>query len=73
MSKVYLKLTTGKQEDLNLIDVKSINLNKNNINLKLKENFRIPRDKLMNLSDDEKNKHENFLSEMKDSMWKKII
>ena len=73
LSKVYLKLTTGKQEDLNLIDVKSINLNKNNFNLKLKENFRIPRDKLMNLSDDEKNKHENFLSEMKDSMWKKII
>ena len=29
LSKVYLKLTTGKQENLNLINNKLINLNKN--------------------------------------------
>ena len=72
LSKVYLKLTTGKQEDLDLMDIKSAHLNKDNSGLQHKNSFQLPRDKLMYLSDDEKKKHEIFLADMKDSMWKKI-
>ena len=72
LSKVYLRLTTGKQEDLNLMDIKSVKLNKDNLSLNYKDNFRVPRAQLMNLSDNEKNKHERFLDEMTDSIWKKI-
>ena len=72
LSKVYLKLTTGKQESLKLIDNKSLKLNENeNIN-HYKNNFLIPRDKLMNLSDHEKKEHENFISEMKNPIWKRV-
>ena len=39
LSKVYLKLTTGKQENLNLINNKLINLNKNKDNKNLKKIF----------------------------------
>tara|TARA_B100000575_G_C23075036_1_gene619239 strand:- start:314 stop:1012 length:699 start_codon:yes stop_codon:yes gene_type:complete len=72
LSKVYLRLTTGKQEDLNLMDIKSVKLDKDNLSLNYKDNFRVPRAQLMNLSDNEKNKHERFLDEMTDSIWKKI-
>ena len=72
LSKVYLKLTTGKQEDLDLINVKLTDLNKDKCNLEYKDNFQIPRYKLMNLSDEEKKRHESFLAEMKDAIWKKI-
>ena len=72
LSKVYLKLTTGKQEDLDLMDIKSAHLNKDNSGLQQKNSFQLPRDRLMYLSDDEKKKHEIFLADMKDSMWKKI-
>ena len=72
LSKVYLRLTTGKQENLNLIQEQSIKLfekkDKNNI----KEDFLIPRENLMQLSDKEKAEHENFISGMKDTLWKKI-
>ena len=71
LSKVYLKLTTGKQENLNLKNIGSVNLNKNNLNLEYKDSFKVPRYRLMNISEDEKKKHEVFLSEMKDAMWKK--
>ena len=54
LSKVYLKLTTGKQENLNLTHNKLVNLD-NIENVKsFKENFAVPRDKLMYLSDHEK-------------------
>lgn len=72
LSKVYLKLTTGKQENLNLIDMKTVNLKKDNAGLEHKNNFLVPRDRLMKLSDEEKKNHENFLAEMNDSVWSKI-
>jgi len=72
LSKVYLKLTTGKQESLKLIDNNLFKLNENeNIN-HYKNNFLIPRDKLMNLSDQEKSDHENFINKMKNPIWKKV-
>tara|TARA_B100000963_G_scaffold313498_1_gene291488 strand:+ start:247 stop:945 length:699 start_codon:yes stop_codon:yes gene_type:complete len=72
LSKVYLRLTTGKQEDLNLIDIESVNYNKDNFSSKYKDVFQVPRAQLMKLSVDEKKKHENFLTQMKYSIWKKI-
>ena len=72
LSKVYLKLTTGKQESLKLIDNNLFKLDENeNIN-HYKNNFLIPRDKLMNLSDQEKRDHENFINKMKNPIWKKV-
>ena len=35
-----------------------------------KNNFLIPRNRLMNLSDHEKKEHENFINEMKNPIWK---
>ena len=72
LSKVYLRLTTGKQEILNLIDTKPVKLTKDKFNFKLKKNFCVPRHRLMNLTDDEKKSHKDFLSEMEDPVWKKI-
>jgi DNA polymerase-3 subunit epsilon len=72
LSKVYLKLTTGKQENLNLLGNKSINLNNNKNTKNLKSRFSIPREKLMDLSDHEKKQHESFITEMTDPLWKKI-
>ena len=71
LSKVYLRLTTGKQEDLNLMNAQFDNIRNDNFVSKFKNKFSIPRDHLMNLSDEEKNKHEKFLAEMKHSIWKK--
>ena len=72
LSKVYLKLTTGKQVNFNLTNNKAVNFN-NNIEAKnLKVDFSIPREKLMYLSDFEKDKHKNFIDEITDPLWKKI-
>ena len=72
LSKVYLKLTTGKQESLKLIDNDIFKLSKKeNIN-HYKNNFLIPRDKLMNLSDNEKKEHENFINKMNNPIWKRV-
>ena len=67
-----MKLTTGKQENLNLLGNKSINLNNNKNTKNLKSRFSIPREKLMDLSDHEKKQHESFITEMTDPLWKKI-
>ncbi len=72
LSKVYLKLTTEKQEDLNLIDNKLIDLNKNKKIKYFKESFSVPREQLMNLSEQERKQHESFITEMTDPLWKKI-
>ena len=72
LSKVYLKLTTGKQENLNLINNKLMNLNGDKENKNFKVSFSVPRDKLMYLSDNEKKQHESFIAEMTDPLWKKI-
>ena len=72
LSKVYLKLTTGKQENLNLIDYKKVNINKNKVDKNLKASFSVPREKYMQLSDHEKKQHESFIDEMSDPVWKKL-
>ena len=72
LSKVYLKLTTGKQENLNLIENKLTNFNNNNNTKNLKSSFSVPREKLMDVSDYEKKQHESFITEMTDPLWKKI-
>ena len=72
LSKVYLKLTTGKQENLNLTDVKLVNPNNNKEADNFKGNFMIPREGLMCLTDHEKKQHESFITEMTDPLWKKI-
>ena len=72
LSKVYLKLTTGKQENLNLIDNKLLNLNDNKRVNNFKVIFSEPREKLMKLSDHEKKQHESFITEMTDPLWKNI-
>ena len=69
LAKVYLKLTTGKQEDLNLIDFELNKLSDNKEETNYKSKFLLPRDQLMKLSDDEKKQHEKFISEMKNSIW----
>ena len=72
LSKVYLRLTTGKQENLNLLHN---NLKKSNKNQKAwvyKEKFLKPRKKLMQLSNNEKIRHNNFINEMRDPLWRKI-
>ena len=72
LSKVYLKLTTGKQENLNLINKKSINLNGNEEANNFKISFSVPREQLMHLSNHEKMEHQSFLNKMKDPLWKKL-
>ena len=73
LSKIYLRLTTGKQEDLDLMSVKLDDLSGDDYGLKYKDNFLIPRNQLMILSEEEKNKHKEFLAGMNDSIWKKLI
>ena len=72
LSKVYLKLSTGKQESLNFSENKLINLNWNNDIKNLKVNFTVPRKKLMNLSPQDKVQHKSFINEMNNAVWKKI-
>ena len=72
LSKVYLRLTTGKQENLNLLHNKSNKSYKDQKDWVYKEKFLKPREKLMQLSHNEKTMHDNFISEMKDSLWRKI-
>lgn len=72
LSKVYLKLTTGKQENFNLINKKLINLNRDKEANNFKINFSVPREQLMHLSNHEKMQHESFINKMKDPLWKKL-
>ncbi len=72
LSKVYLKLTTGKQINLNLTENKLINLDKDKNTKDLKGRFSVPREQLMHLSNYEKKQHEGFINKMIDPLWKKI-
>ena len=72
LSKVYLKLTTGKQENLNLIDNEISSFSNNQDFNDYKTNFLVPRDKLMQLSSNEVAQHENFIKGMVNPLWKKI-
>ena len=69
LSKVYLKLTTGKQENLDLVNYNINLMNDTTEDIKYKKNFALPREHLMSLSDDDKKRHEEFLSEMKNPIW----
>ena len=72
LSKVYLRLTTGKQENLNLMDIKSKDLSNDIYSDNCKSMFTVPRKNLMVLSKSEEEKHENFVNEMINPLWKKI-
>ena len=72
LSKVYLKLTTGKQENLNLIDNEISSFSNNQDFNDYKTNFLVPREKLMQLSSNELAQHENFIKGMGNPLWKKI-
>ena len=72
LSKVYLKLTTGKQENLNLIDNEISSFSNNQDFNDYKTNFLVPREKLMQLSSNELAQHENFIQGMRNPLWKKI-
>ena len=72
LSKVYLNLTTGKQEKLKL-DLRNEKITKQrNLNQNYIDKFNEPRKQLMLLSENEKKYHENFINEIKDPIWKKI-
>ena len=72
LSKVYLKLTTGKQENLNLINDNLTGHNSSDDDKNFKVEFSSPRWQLMQLSNLEKKQHEKFIDEMTNSLWKKI-
>ena len=72
LSKVYLKLTTGKQENLNLIDNEISSFSNNQDFNDYRTNFLVPREKLMQLSSNELAQHENFIKGMGNPLWKKI-
>ena len=72
LSKVYLKLTTGKQENFNLTNNKLVNYNNKQEPKNVKMNFSVPRKILMHLSEHEKKNHERFISGMTDPLWKKV-
>ena len=72
LSKVYLRLTTGKQENLNLRDFNITKFNDNQNSSYDKKIFSAPRERLMHLTENEKIQHDCFINEMKDPIWKKI-
>lgn len=72
LSKVYLKLTTGKQENLNLVNSKLNNSDNGKDSMQFKKKLSLPRDQLMRLSNYEKIQHENFITEMSNPIWNKI-
>ena len=72
LSKVYLKLTTGKQENLNLMNDKLTGHDNSDDDKNFKAEFLSPRWQLMQLSNYEKKQHEKFINEMTNSLWKKI-
>ena len=71
LSKVYLKLTTGKQEKLNFIDNDFTKLDNNKNSHHIKD-FSISRERLMHISKNELTQHESFITKMKNPIWKKI-
>ena len=72
LSKVYLKLTTGKQENFNLINNEVVDVNNNRKSKNFKLNFSVPRKKLMYVSNQEKKLHESFISDMTNPLWNKV-
>ena len=67
-----MKLTSGKQENLELTDYNSNKISSDKEITDYKKKFKLPRDQLMNLSNYEKKKHNEFLVGMKDPIWNKI-
>lgn len=71
LSKVYLKLTTGKQEKLRLINKRDVKFVKDEDIKIIKDHFLKPREHLMVVTNSEKTEHSNFINDMKDPIWKK--
>ena len=71
LSKVYLKLTTGKQENLNLLDDEKRKFYDNQ-HSDYKTKFSAPRENLMYVSSSQKTQHDRFINGMTNPMWKKI-
>ena len=71
LSKVYLRLTTGKQENLAFLNSSKKTFDNQN-NKKYRKKFLKPRKELMQISNNEKIQHEKFISGMKDPLWKRI-
>ncbi len=72
LCKVYLGLTTGKQEKLNLNNIKFTKFNDNKDSSHYKKKFSIPRERLMYVTKNQKEQHKDFINEMRDPIWKKI-
>ena len=72
LSKVYLKLTTGKQENLNLHLMQRKTKNSFDKQIDLVKEFSKSRKELMSLSKKEQDIHSNFINEMKNPIWNKI-
>ena len=72
LSKVYLRLTTGKQENLNFSDIKLKNRSDYIYTNDYKTIFNVPRKNLMALTKNDKENHEKFIDEMTNPIWKKI-
>ena len=72
LSKVYLRLTAGKQESLKLINKKEVKFGENEHKTIIEEHFLKPREHLMEISKYERTEHENFINDIKDSVWRKI-
>lgn len=72
LSKVYLKLTTGKQDNFDLLLNQTNSLRNLKENHHLKEQFSKSRNGLMILSNKEKEDHINFVSKMDTPIWNKI-
>jgi len=72
LSKVFLKLTTGKQENLDLTHNNSLKIKNEKESKNVKANFSTVRNNLINLSDHERKLHEIFINEMNNPLWKKI-
>ena len=72
LSKVYLRLTTGKQEKLKLVNKREVNFVRDENRKFIEDHFLKPREHLMKVSNYEKTEHLNFINGMKDPIWKKI-
>ncbi len=72
LAKVYLKLTTGKQQNLDLTSEKTLSIGTDISSTHYKENFFTPRENLMLLSDHEKEEHKRFIAKMKKAIGTKF-
>ena len=69
LCKVYLRLTTGKQENLNFVNNNKSEMTKTNVKVEIK----MPnREELKNISNEDYENHIKLIDSMKDPVWRKI-